>query len=169
MAFLQIRKPTPMDVPGILALYQSVAAIEGGLARTVSEITEGYVSHNLEQSAARGLCLIAEVQGCIVAEIHAYRPVPSAFSHVLSELTLAVHPECQGQGVGRRLFQAFLDEVRDAQPDILRVELIARESNARALRLYESLGFRVEGRLEGRIRTSAGERVADIPMAWHRA
>lgn len=42
-----------------------------------------------------------------------------------------------------------------------------QESNARALRLYESLGFVREGRMERRIRTPLGTGVeADIPMAW---
>jgi putative acetyltransferase len=48
------------------------------------------------------------------------------------------------------------------------VELIARESNARAIGLYESLGFRREGRLEGRVRRPDGVVEADIPMAWVR-
>ena len=36
--------------------------------------------------------------------------------------------------------------------EIQRVELIARESNQRAIQFYESLGFRIEGRLENRIK-----------------
>lgn len=77
-------------------------------------------------------------------------------------------PEAQGSGVGRRLFEEFLAEVRTNRPEVLRVELIARESNARAIAFYESLGFRREGRMEGRIRNLDGSFEADIPMAWGR-
>ena len=52
--------------------------------------------------------------------------------------------------------------------DIHRIELMARESNGRAISLYRSLGFRIEGRLEGRIRGTDGQFEADLPMAWRR-
>lgn len=90
---------------------------------------------------------------------------PSVFSHVLSDLTIAVDPEYQGRGLGNRLFQTLLDHITEERNDIIRVELIARESNTRALRLYRKLGFQAEGRLEMRIH-SVGRLEADIPMAW---
>jgi ribosomal protein S18 acetylase RimI-like enzyme len=48
------------------------------------------------------------------------------------------------------------------------VELIARESNAKAIAFYQSLGFVIEGRFERRIRNPDGSLEADIPMAWLR-
>jgi putative acetyltransferase len=86
----------------------------------------------------------------------------------MGDLTVAVHPDAQGQGIGRRMFARMLDEVVREHRDVTRVELITQEGNARALHLYESLGFRREGRLEGRIRTDDGGTEADIPMAWLR-
>ena len=56
----------------------------------------------------------------------------------------------------------------DYRPDITRVELIVRQSNDRALRFYESLGFQREGELRLRIRNPDGSLDADIPMAWIR-
>jgi putative acetyltransferase len=104
----------------------------------------------------------------LAGELHAYPPGPRTFAHVLGELTVAVHPDWQGRGVGRALFAALLSEVERNRPQVTRVELIARESNARAIGLYESLGFRREGRLEGRVRRPDGVVEADIPMAWVR-
>jgi putative acetyltransferase len=46
------------------------------------------------------------------------------------------------------------------------VELWVRESNIRGQRLYESLGFKTEGRMEKRIRNADGSYEADIPMGW---
>ncbi|MCH2097329.1 MAG: GNAT family N-acetyltransferase, partial [Pseudomonadales bacterium] len=71
--------------------------------------------------------------------------------------------------VGRRLFEALLEQVRTAHPEILRVELIASASNRRAISLYTSLGFEQEGEMRGRIRTPEGGFESDIPMAWHRS
>jgi len=84
----------------------------------------------------------------------------------LSELTLVVHPQFQGRKIGRTLFTIFLEEIGRNRPDIGRIELVTRESNAKAIALYQSLGFRIEGRLEMRIRTTGHAYEADIPMGW---
>ena len=60
---------------------------------------------------------------------------------------------------------AFLQEIQENHLDVLRIEIIARESNP-ALKLYEKMGFKKEGRFEHRIRGIHGKFEADIPMAW---
>lgn len=165
---LEVRPTSADDQSGVLALYRRVAAVPGGLARLADEVDEAYVAGFLDRTLADGAGFVAVEGDRIVGEIHACRPGPFCFSHVLSELTIAVAPEAQGSGVGRRLFEEFLAEVRTNRPEVLRVELIARESNARAIAFYESLGFRREGRMDGRIRNLDGSFEADIPMAWSR-
>lgn len=150
----------------ILELYQMAASIPGGLARTSDEISSGYVRNFLKKSHENGLSLLAFEGMKIIGEIHAYPLEPKVFSHVLSELTIVVHPEYVGNGIGKALFSGFLEEVENTRPDILRVELIARESNRKAISLYESLGFKQEGRLEKRIHSGGGTFEADIPMGW---
>ena len=104
----------------------------------------------------------------VVGSIHACRRGIRALAHVLGELTVAVRPDWQGRGVGRALLERLLAVVRDERPGIERVELLSRESNARAIGLYERTGFRREGRRERRIRAAGGGLVADVPMAWLR-
>jgi RimJ/RimL family protein N-acetyltransferase len=58
-------------------------------------------------------------------------------------LGMGLLPECRGQGVGKRLLAATLDDAR--RVGLERVELNVYETNARARRLYEQLGFVVEG------------------------
>ncbi len=160
----------PEDSQALLLLYRAVAAIEGGLARTAEEITDDYIRHFLQKAVACGVLLVArqpETQA-IIGEIHAYNLGPKVFAHVLGELTIAVHPNHQGRGVGKALFTTFLEHVEVERPAILRVELIARGSNKKAIAFYEKLGFRIEGKFVGRIRSSNGGYEADIPMAWHR-
>ncbi len=165
-----INAATSDDRAEILALYLAVATVEGGLARTAEEISEDYVSHFLGKSLESGLCLVARESdgGPIIGEIHSYALGPRVFAHVLGELTIAVHPAKQGLGVGKRLFTELLRRVEQERPDILRVELIARESNRKAIEFYQKLGFNIEGRFENRIRSVGGGYEADIPMAWRR-
>ena len=165
-----IRRGTLADAPAIQSLQRAVAAIPGGLARTPAEITTDYVNGFVEHSLERGILVVAEFPESdrLAGELHAYRSDLELFKHVLGDLTIAVHPDAQGQGIGRRMFVELLDAVMADHPDITRVELITGESNARAQHLYESLGFRKEGRLEGRIGDGKGGVEADIPMAWWR-
>jgi putative acetyltransferase len=116
----------------------------------------------------RGVELVAEDALGLCAEIHASRPVPQDFQHVLGELTLLVHPRVQGRGLGKALFSAFLEHVRSQEPGIHRVELITRDSNQRARSIYEGLGFQLEGRLRGRVRHPDGRLEDDLFYAWHR-
>jgi len=179
---LTIRATEAADLEAVLALYRAVAGRPGGLARAADEITRPYVQDFLAHSRDRGLSLVAETRqegladpapaivgaSAIVGEIHAYGRGLRSFAHVLGDLTVAVHPQSQGRGVGRALFTRLLSEVEARFPAVMRVELLARESNAYAIALYESLGFRREGRLEARVRGVNGELEADIPMAWMR-
>lgn len=71
-------------------------------------------------------------------------PVPS-HSHVLSINGLAVAPEAQRSGHGRRLIEAALDEAK--RRGARKVSLRVLGHNQRARRLYESCGFVVEGTL----------------------
>ncbi|RCR70990.1 GNAT family N-acetyltransferase [Larkinella punicea] len=153
----------------IYNLYKQVAKIPGGIAREEDEITPAYVSNNLRKSLQNGLSLVIanpENPAELVAEMHGYQLEPRVFKHILSELTIVVHPGFQNCGLGKRLFLDFLKYVEENRPDVLRVELIARESNTRAIAFYQKIGFVVEGRLEKRIDTKTGSFEADIPMAW---
>ncbi len=166
-----IETATHTDGPALIKLYRAVAATEGGLARTQAEITNEYVTYFLQKAQESGIILVARptVDGPIIGEIHCYALGPRVFAHVLGELTIAVHPDYQGQGVGKALFTELLRRVEQERSDILRVELIARESNHKAIAFYHKLGFQIEGRLANRIRSiddSGFE--ADIPMAWQR-
>lgn len=165
-----IRATRRADVDALLGLYRRVAARPGGLARLAQEIDRPWVEAFVDATLAGGVGFVVEdADAGLVGEIHGWVNPPAAFAHVLANLTVAVDPAAQGRGVGRRLFGHFVEHVRDEHPAILRIELVARESNARAIVLYESLGFVREGRMERRIRGHDGALEADIPMAWLRS
>ena len=163
---MTIREAHLADFDGIFRLYKLVAAQGNGIARTEDEITEGYVRHNLTQGLADGIVLVVESDGQIVAEIHTYRIGIRIFEHVLSNLTIAIHPEYQGQGIGFQLFSRLLEKVENEMPHILRVELHARNGNEAAIRLYKKLGFELEGYLKNRDKLADGSFYDDISFGW---
>ena len=149
-------------------LYRSTATAGSGLARTPDEMTMEYICGFVHKSLERGIIIVAELENKIIGEIHCYTPGLDIFAHVLGDLTIAVHPQYQHQGIGRNIFNTLLHEVETQRPDILRVELVARESNTKALALYESLGFVIEGRFRKRIPVPGGGFESDLSLAWLR-
>ncbi len=58
-------------------------------------------------------------------------------------LTITVAPEAEGQGYGRLLLESLLAEASARGAERLFLEV--RQSNVRAMRLYESAGFTIAG------------------------
>lgn len=88
------------------------------------------------------------------------------FDHILTHLTIIVHPDHQGKGLGKKILQAFLHEVMENRPDIRRVELESRSSNFRSIGLYKELGFVQEGTMKNKTRNKDGSFEDSILMAW---
>lgn len=156
------------DEQEIFELYKRVGLLGGGIAHSWEEINYEYIAGFCTKSQMNGVQLITidSKTNKVIAEIHCYKLDPKVFSHVLSNLTIVVDPNYQGKGIGKELFDSLLNLVKNDRPNIMRIELIARESNKKALHLYLKLGFKIEGRMEKRIRTIDGNFEADIPMAW---
>ena len=166
---MRYRIATIDDLQRITTLYKAVASVEGGIARLQHEVTDEYVNGFLTKSLERGLIIVGEHPNDaneLVAEIHGYKSELFVFSHVLGDVTIAVHPAHQGKKIGRTIMTIFLEEIANNRTDIGKVELITREGNTRAINLYQSIGFQIEGRLEMRIRTPDKNYEADIPMGW---
>lgn len=157
------------DLHRLIVLYKAVARTEGGIARLEHEVTEEYVKNFIQKSLATGIIIVGENPDNadeLVASIHGYKAGIRVFEHVLGDVTIVVHPHFQGKKIGRTILTIFLEEIGRNRMDIGKVELIARESNVKAIQLYQSLGFLIEGRLEMRIRTTHHTYEADIPMGW---
>ena len=164
-----VRHATPSDAGKIYTLYKKVAEAPVGIARSPDEVTEDYIQQFMKNAAATGVELVIDNpdnEAEIIAEIHCSKDALFIFKHVLSDLTIAVHPGFQGKGLGKIIFTHLLQFITTSRPDILRVELFTQESNERALALYKKLGFTPEGRLEKRIPGNNNRLEADIPMAW---
>ena len=152
---------TPADAEALFALYLATAAGKSGLARDPDEIDRAYVEGFLGKAE---ISVSAWAGDLAVGEIHAGRLGPRQFAHDLLDLTVAVHPQFQGQGLGRRLFEALFEAAAALTPKIERVELFVRAGHTDAVRLYERLGFAIEARFKDRVRLSDGTVEDDLAM-----
>ena len=160
-----VRPATPEDATAILALHRRVAAEPGGLARQPEEVTEDYVAHAMSMAADGGFSFVAVgSDGGLCGELHCERMKVRIFAHVLTDLTVAVDPAWQGRGVGSALFRALIETARRTSPPVRRIELWTGAANLGAQRLYERLGFKIEGRMVGRGRLPDGSVDDDIVM-----
>jgi len=164
-----IRPGIANDIDALLTLQRTVAGESATLARAPDEISRDHIASVVTKSLATGLFLVASEGDTVIGAVYCYALGPRQFAHVLSELTIAVHPAHQGKGVGRRLFESLLNQVQTDRPDVTRVELLVRSDNLGAQRLYTSVGFRDEGRLRGRVSLPDGTIVDDVMMAWRRS
>lgn len=166
---MNLRKATKSDLEKIIELHRRAAETPDGIARAPEEITTNYVCDFLNNALAKGLIFVAENPQDtqkLIAEIHCYKFDPACFKHTLANLTLVVHPDFHGQGVGKAIFSRLLEEIKSEHSDIARVELTVRQSNPKAIGLYKKLGFKIEGICEKRILNAAGELDGDTMMGW---
>lgn len=162
MAEFALRALAMGDAPAVLAVMKRAS---GGLGRLPEEMDMAWVEGNLAAALDGGVALGAWEDDRLAGVIKASRMPSALFQHVLWDLTVAVRPDFQGRGVAPRLFEALFEDAARLTPRIERIELVVREGLTHAIRLYERLGFRLEGRFEGRFRMPDGTTEADLPMA----
>lgn len=161
-----IRKARRSDISSLLKLHRAASLVENGIARTAKEISKKYIAEFVRNSLKKGLIFVAEINKEIVAEIHCYKFEPACFKHTFSNTTIVVHPDFIGKGIGRKIFSHLLEEIKSNRPDIARLELNVRQNNHGAIKLYESLGFEIEGILKNRILDAEKKISSDTQMAW---
>jgi RimJ/RimL family protein N-acetyltransferase len=101
--------------------------------------TREFIMNNIQKGHLQFVALAdGEVVGwCDV--LPKYRPV-HAHSGALG---MGLVPEWRGKGVGRALIEKTLNEAR--LRGFVRIELMVYADNARAIALYNSVGFQIEG------------------------
>lgn len=148
-----LRTSEPADAGEILALRVSAASETDFLMDEVHEIRRDVDEQAtfLAKKLASPVDIIihAEVDGHVVGIAGLEGSCYERFGHAAT-LGLAVARAHWGRGIGTALVQALL-EWADAR-GLVRVALEVVETNTRAIRLYEALGFEHEGRLRFRRR-----------------
>lgn len=116
----------------------------------------------------RGVLIVADLgdaEASDIAGAGCVRRHPNLLIRHCGTIGLGVRPEAQGLGLGRALMLALVEWAKaERSPRITRLELNVLADNARAIALYESLGFEHEGRRRGAVRHADGRTVDDLMM-----
>lgn len=143
----RIRSANPGGVPAILAIHRSV--VEEG-AYTLAEPDEFTRTEEHERNAivehaeAPGaLLMVAETAGQVVGWVQFHNGNRRRTAHS-GMLSMMVDERWRGKGVGEALLRALIDWAEESAL-IEKLTLAIFSTNRRAIRLYEKLGFQVEG------------------------
>lgn len=158
---------TSDDAAGLTALDRALARDGRGMviseAQVRSDAAEAERLATLTEAAPSGsLCLLAKVDADTVGAAELRVLSPRRCAHV-GLLSLGVHPDWQGKGLGRALMVELIGHAR--AHSLRRLELCVRADNLRAIALYESLGFVTEGVRRGFIALDDGGFADDLLMA----
>jgi len=125
---VKLRPARPGDIDQLLALEQACFGDEawprGGIE---AELTSPGRSYLVLQAGDRLLAYGGIATGPDFAEV----------------MTVAVHPEFQGQGWGRRLMEHLISAAAQAGTDQVLLEVA--DNNSVAISLYQSMGFAAIG------------------------
>jgi L-phenylalanine/L-methionine N-acetyltransferase len=139
-----IRSATPDDAEGFAAVFATRGASNGTLQHpyTSAEIWRTRLSAN---HGTRECVFVAVVNGKVVGNAGVYPVSENPREKHVCGVGISIMDSYQGRGVGRALMNACLDYA-DKWANYSRVQLTVHADNARAIKLYESLGFVAEGR-----------------------
>ncbi len=163
-----IRAARIEDASILAVAEQEIAKNPGELVSLPSELAPERFERTIASilHTKRGQYLIAEIDNQIVG--HALLdPLPLRATQHVAHLTLVVHQNWQGQGIGKLLLESLIKWATSEVSTIEKIELHVRSSNQRAISLYTKMGFCQEGCLKNRVKISKGQYVDDIVMALH--
>ncbi len=87
--------------------------------------------------------LVAEEGGKVLGHVTLFLTSKPRAKHSAS-IAIAVHPDAQGQGIGRKLMTEVIKQA-DCWLNLVRLELEVYTDNVAAISLYKKLGFEIEG------------------------
>jgi RimJ/RimL family protein N-acetyltransferase len=152
-----VRSATPEDAAELLRLMHRLYSETEFLSREPGEMTltvDGQRERILDRTAAeRDLLLVAVVEGQIVGALGLGSPALARSRHK-GEFGIGILRHFWGRGIGRGLLSTLCDWADLA--GFVRLSLIVTADNIRAVRLYEHLGFAIEGRLRKDVKLSDG-------------
>lgn len=145
---LQIEPATEDDASELMALHRSVLE-EGRYFITLAEEFHNNVErqrllmrHLISQD--NSCQLLARSQGQLIGMVLIRGGFLRRMAHV-GKLEIFLRTDCREKGAGRTLMNAALDWAR-AHTGLTKIGLSVFEDNERAVQLYRSMGFQIEGR-----------------------
>lgn len=139
-----------------MALRDAVAAEGRWLAAVPGERSPLEERISLAQLiSGGGLCIVAEVDGEVCAQLAVVRPYGSYQAH-LGEVSVTVTAELRERGVGSALLATAVDWARAV--GIAKLWLAVFPDNERAIAIYRRAGFVEEGRQRDQVRVGSQSR-----------
>lgn len=136
-----IRPVRPEDAEAIYEIRQQPGVIAGTLHLPTERV--GRTRKYIEEMGPDTHVLVAEIDGKVVGSGH--MQVYGGKRRHVAGIGIMVHDCYWGRGVARALLCALL-EVSDNHLGLRRVELEVLADNHRAVALYQSFGFQIEGK-----------------------
>jgi ribosomal protein S18 acetylase RimI-like enzyme len=161
-----IRPPKSTEVVAMMNFANSLVKEKktnremGILLDTIqTEESEGKFLRELMEKVETGdsACWVADVDGAVVGVCNVTRRAPNEVRHT-GVLGISILEGYRSLGLGRRMMELSIE--RAGALGISLIELEVFDTNTRAKKLYESLGFKKTGKIPGRIRR--GDRTFDI-------
>ena len=132
MPSLSIERMRSADLSDVLAIERASFSMPWSRGAFLYEMEQNQVAR----------CWVGRDNGRVVGYICLWEVADEL--HITN---VAVHPEARRHGIGRLLLESVFERARAGAARIVLLEV--RPSNAEALGLYESFGFRVVGRRQG--------------------
>ena len=146
---IRIRPATEADAEAFMAHLRAAGAetdfLTFGAEGPGRTLEEERASLRLTAASDNRFHVIAERDGVIVAGLTFFAGTRPRLRHV-GEFGVSVLRECWGLGLGRRMLEMLIAWAERGGV-IRKINLGVAPSNTRAIALYESLGFTVEGRV----------------------
>jgi RimJ/RimL family protein N-acetyltransferase len=161
-----IRSDQPEDADRLLTYIRSVARetsffiLQADEFDFTEEQERQWIQDHLEDPGK--LAILAEVSGTIVGSL-SFENGPHQRIRHRGILGVSVVKEWRGKGIGAALLQSLIAWA-EANPIIEKLGLSVYANNENAIRLYEKLGFVVEGRRPRELKIGPGCYADDILM-----
>lgn len=91
------------------------------------------------------ISLVATINDEIIGNINILQLKGKKISHI-AELNISVHKDYRDMHIGKSLLELALNKIKEKK-DIRKIILYVFENNHRAIHLYSSFGFKIEGAL----------------------
>ena len=139
-----VRALSPEDFEGVQLVDVSTQRVYHGENWDTNsmEEREAYLKSRASEfqiNLETGFSFVAELEGCVVGFLFAYENLPYGDELVVRHI--AVDPEYQGHGVGKKLLTALTEKAASENKKAIRSWI--NIDNPKSMRLHESCGFEV--------------------------
>ena len=128
---------------------------------------DSWLQRNIKkQRQKKGVFLVAEYQGEIVGSCEVQYHHPGEDGNHIFLLSTAVDRDHRGKGLGSKLISACIEETKTKYPNIEIIELVVKDVNKKAQKLYKRHGFKKVGSVPKRSKRES-KYLTDIYMHYY--